>query len=128
VKDEDNHKTEPYVKSQDLLPVLLSIALIIAVAILEKQSRFVASVTAVMPLTAPLALWIAYSSSGGEQAATSRFSLGMLLGIFPTVAFLVAVWLAARAGLKLGPVILIGYGVWAVGLALLISTKQVFGL
>ncbi len=115
-------------KSQDILPVLLSIALIIAVAILEKQSRFVASVTAVMPLTAPLALWIVYSSSGGERTATSQFSLGMLLGILPTVAFLAAVWLSARAGLKLVPMILVGYGVWAVGLALLVGMKQVFGL
>jgi len=115
-------------KSQDVLPVIFSIVLIVVVAILEKQSKFIASVTAVMPLTAPLALWIAYSSSGGEQAATTQFSLGMLLGVFPTVAFLVAAWLAARAGLKLGPIILIGYGVWVVGLALLISTKQVFGL
>jgi len=115
-------------RSQDVLPVVFSIALIVAVAILEKQSRFVASITAVMPLTAPLALWIAYSSSGGEQAATTQFSLGMLLGILPTVAFLVAVWLAARAGLKLVPIILVGYGIWAVGLALVVSTKQVFGL
>ena len=40
---------------QDILPVLLSIIVIIAVAVLEKQSKFIAAITATMPLTAALA-------------------------------------------------------------------------
>jgi len=106
-------------KSQDILPVGLSIVVIILVAILEKQSKLFAAMLAVMPLAAPLALWIVYSSNAGDRAAVTQFSLGLVLGLVPTFAFLVAVWLAARAGMKLVPMILTGYSVWAIGAMLL---------
>jgi hypothetical protein len=115
-------------KTQDILPVILSILVIILVAILEKQSKLVAALVAVMPLAAPLALWIVYSSNGGDQAAVSQFSLSLLLGLLPTFAFLIAVWLAARAGVKLVPMILTGYGVWAVGAVILYFLRNMLGI
>ena len=102
-------------KSQDIVPVVLSIIVIILVAILEKQSKLFAALTATMPLATPLALWIVYSSNAGNKEVVSKFSLSLLLGLFPTLAFLITVWLAARAGMKLGPMILTGYSVWGVG-------------
>jgi hypothetical protein len=115
-------------KTQDILPVLLSILVIILVAAIEKQSKLFAALTATMPLTAPLALWIVYSSNAGDKTAVSQFSLSLLLGLFPTLAFLIAVWLAARAGLKLAPMILIGYGVWAVGATILYVLRNALGI
>jgi hypothetical protein len=90
-------------RSQDVVPVLLSIIVIILVAVLEKQSKLFAALTATMPLTAPLALWIVYSSNAGEKTAVTNFSLSLVLGLLPTLAFLVTVWFAARAGMKLAP-------------------------
>lgn len=115
-------------KWQDILPVLLSILVIIAVAILQKQSKLAAALTATMPLTVPLALWIVYSSSDGDREAMTQFSLGLVLGIIPTIGFLVAAWLASRAGFRLGPTILLGYGVWAVGAAAIITLRRSLGL
>ena len=115
-------------KSQDVVPVVASIVVIILVAVLEKQSKLVAAITATMPLTAPLALWIVYSSVGGERTAVTEFSFGLLLGIIPTVAFLAAVWLACHAGLKLGSMILVGYGVWGIVLAIIVVVRRVLGL
>lgn len=115
-------------KSQDVIPVVVSIAVIILVAVLEKYSRLISAITATMPLTAPLALWIVYSAAGGERTAVVEFSFGLLLGIIPTVAFLAAVWLASRAGLKLGPMILVGYGVWGIVLAIIAVVRRVFGV
>jgi CDP-diglyceride synthetase len=115
-------------KWQDVLPVLLSILIIIAVAILEKQSKLAAALTATMPLTAPLALWIVYTSSEGDREATSQFSLGMLLGVFPTIGFLITVWLASRAGFRLVPTILLGYGVWAIGALAIVTLRRFLGL
>ncbi len=43
-------------KSQDIIPVVASVGIIILVAIIEKQSKLVAAVTAVMPIGATLAL------------------------------------------------------------------------
>jgi hypothetical protein len=81
-----------------------------------------------MPLAAPLALWIVYSSNAGDKAAVSQFSLSLLLGLLPTIGFLITVWLAARSGMKLLPMILTGYSVWALGAAILYTLRNTLGL
>jgi hypothetical protein len=98
------------------------------VAIVEKQSKLFAALIAVMPLGAPLALWIVYSSNAGDQVTVSQFSLSLLLGLLPTLAFLVAVWLAARAEMKLVPMLLTGYGVWAAGVIILYLVRNTLGI
>jgi hypothetical protein len=115
-------------KSQDIIPVVLSIVVILAVAVLEKQSKLFAALTATMPLTAPLALWIVYSSNAGEKTAVSNFSLSLLLGLLPTLAFLVTVWFAARAGMKRAPMILTGYSVWGAGALLLYLLRNILAI
>ena len=115
-------------KSQDIVPVILSIIVIILVAVVEKQSKLFAALTATMPLAAPLALWIVHSSNGGDKVAVSQFSLSLLLGLIPTMAFLITVWLAARAGMKLVPMLLSGYSVWAVGALLLYLLRNTLGI
>ncbi len=115
-------------KSQDIIPVVASIAVIVLVALLEKQSKLIAAITAVMPITAPLALWIVYTSTGGERMAMAQFTLSLALGLIPTLAFLIAVHLAARAGLKLIPMLLVGYTVWGAGVGTLIALRGMLGL
>ena len=115
-------------KTQTILPVVVSIFVIILVAVLEKQSKLFAALAATMPLTAPLALWIVYSSNAGDKTAVSQFSLSLLLGLIPTMAFLVTVWLAARSGMKLAPMILTGYAVWAVGATILYVLRNTLGI
>lgn len=115
-------------KSQDVIPVLLSIIVIILVAVLEKQSKLFAALTATMPLTAPLALWIVYSSNAGEKTAVTNFSLSLVLGLLPTLAFLITVWVAARAGMKLLPMIVTGYSVWGAGALLLYLLRNLLGI
>jgi hypothetical protein len=111
-------------KWHEVLPVVISVVVIILVAVLEKQSKLVAAVTATMPLTMPLALWIVYSSSQGEKQAVEEFSQSLVLGIIPTMAFAVALWIGARLGLKLLPMIVFGYAVWAATLALLLGLRR----
>ena len=115
-------------KDQEVLPVLVSIVVIVLVAVVQKQSKFLAAVTATMPVNVTLALWIISASAGGERAAMEEFTGGMLLSIIPTLGFLVAAWLCSRAGLKLVPVLLIGYGVWAVGHGILVVVRKIVGL
>lgn len=115
-------------KTQDILPVLVSILVIIAVAVLEKQSKLFAAITATMPIGATLGLWIVYAANQGERVAVGQFSRGMLLGILPSVAFLISVWLAARAGLKLVPMLLAGYATWGSGVVLLVAFRRLLGL
>ena len=115
-------------KTQDILPVVLSVAVILLVAVFEKQSKLFAALTATMPLATPLALWIVYSSNAGDKTVMSQFSLSLLLGVLPTLAFLITVWLAARAGMKLGPILLTGYSVWAMGAMILYLLRNTLGI
>ncbi len=115
-------------KLQDILPVALSVLVIILVAIIEKQSKTFAAITATMPLTIPLTLWIVYSSSAGDKLVVSSFTQDLFLSLLPTVAFAISIWLAARAGVKLIPMIGIGYAVWAVGSGIMLLVRRWLGL
>ena len=115
-------------KIQDIFPVLASMVIIILVAIIERQSRFAAAITAVMPIGATLALWIVYAANNGDRHIMTDFSQGLLLGILPTIGFLIVAWLAARAGLKLFPMLMAGYGVWGIGVGLMFLVKKLMGI
>ena len=115
-------------KTQDILPVLLSIIVIILVAILEKQSKLIAALTATMPIGATLALWIVYSSNEGDIPTMQKFSLGLLLGIIPSIAFVITSWVAFRSGLKLGSTLLLGYAVWGIGVTAILVFRRTLGL
>ena len=115
-------------KIQDILPVAISVLVIILVAVVEKQSKTFAAITATMPLTIPLTLWIVYSSSGGDKMVVNSFSQNLFFSILPTVAFVIAIWLAARAGVKLVPMLGIGYTVWALGSGLMLLVRRWLGL
>jgi hypothetical protein len=115
-------------KAQDIVPVILSIVVIILVAVLEKQSKLFAALTATMPLAIPLALWIVYASNDGDKEIVSQFSLSLLLSFLPTLAFVISIWFAARAGMKLVPMILTGYSVWGAGALILYLLRNILGI
>ena len=114
-------------KTQDILPVLLSIVVIILVAVLEKQSKFAAAITATMPIGATLALWIVYSANSGDQETMKDFSTSLLIALVPSIGFLFAAWFSARAGLKLVPLLLVGYLVWGALIGLMVILRRMFG-
>ncbi len=113
---------------QEYLPVAISVVIIVLVAVLEKRSKLVAAVTATMPIKVPLALWVVYAANQGQQEIMEGFSRSLVVGILPTIAFLVAAWLSAKAGLKLIPTLLIGYLVWGVGVGLTFFYRTVLGV
>ena len=115
-------------KFNELLPVGISITVLILVALLQRQSKVVAAVTATMPVTIPLALWIVYSSTKGERKSIEQFSGGLVSGIIPTVAFVLALWLSTRSGLKLVPTILVSYLTWALTLAVMFGVRRWMGI
>jgi hypothetical protein len=114
-------------KWNEIVPVFISVTVIIFVAAIQRQSKLIAAVTATMPLTIPLALWIVYSSSNGDRVSVESFTRNMLSGIVPTAAFVLAIWIASRIGFKLVPMIAFGYSVWAVTLVTLLSLRRWLG-
>ena len=114
-------------KIQEILPVLVSIMVIVVVALVQRQSKLIAAITATMPLNIVLALWIVSSSSQGEKEALENFTRSLLMGILPTFLFILAVWLASRAGFKLAPMIALGYTVWELVLISLVALRRMVG-
>jgi hypothetical protein len=107
-------------------PVVLSILVIIAVAVVRNYSRTLAAVTATMPIAIPLSLWIIYSGSKGDRRQVQEYSDALPIGLLSTLAFTVAVWFASRAGWKLWPMIGAGYAAWAVSLGVMLLVRRFF--
>ena len=75
---------------EKLVTVLLSVLIVVLVAVIQDRSRHLAAIIATMPLTAPLAMWIVYSASRGDQRQTADFVSSMLVGIVGNVVFVLA--------------------------------------
>ncbi len=110
-----------------ILPVIVSIGVIIGVAILREYSKTLAAITATMPINVPLTMWIVYSTTENDTAGRVQFVEGLLLGIAPTVVFLIVVWLVARAGWALVPTIAAGYSGWGIALLLVFALRRILG-
>ncbi|MBK9125991.1 MAG: hypothetical protein IPM16_23080 [Chloroflexi bacterium] len=100
-------------------PVLVSIGIIIAVAILRNYSKTIAAIAAVMPINIPLALWILASGDTNSPAALADITVTMAWNLLPTVLFLIVVMLLLRADWTLLPSIVAGYVAWAISLGVL---------
>ena len=98
---------------RQILPVALSIVIILVVAVLRNYSKPLAAIFATMPINLPLSLWIIASADGTDSAAMAQYAEKLVVGLFPTVAFIIVAWLALRAGLSVLPAIVIGYVGWA---------------
>ncbi len=115
-------------KLNEILPVGLSIIVLITVALLQRQSKVAAGITATMPVTIPLALWIVYSSTRGERKTLEQFTGGLVSGIIPTAMFVVAIFVSTRLGLKLLPTILVSYLTWALTLGVVFIVRRFMGI
>ena len=114
-------------KWQANLPVFISIIVIILIAIFQRQSKFVAAIIATMPVNVALGMWIVYSASEGDSESVIEFSQGLLIAIIPTLGFLITIWLASRAQLKIILMLALGYSVWALGLAVIFAIRKFVG-
>jgi hypothetical protein len=112
---------------QRVLPVIVSVLIIIAVAILREYSKTLAAVVSTMPINIPLALWLVYSG-GTDSAGLETFARALFINIFPTIGFLLVAWLLVRAGWGLLPVLAASYGAWVVGIGMVLALRQWVGI
>lgn len=105
-----------------VLPVLVSICIIIAIAILREYSKTLAAIAATMPINLPLGLWLVYGASNREEV--EYFTRSLFLNMLPTMLFVIITWQAARAGWKLLPMIAAGYAGWGIALGLLMLIRR----
>jgi len=113
---------------QRVLPVVISIIIIIGVAILRQYSKMLAAVLVTMPLNVTMGLLIIFSGSESDPtAARLEFAQNLLVNIFPTVFFLIVVFIVVRAGWSLLPSLIAGYSVWALSFLLLLGLRRLIG-
>lgn len=112
---------------QRIIPVIVSILLIIVVAILRQYSKALAAVLVTMPLNVTLGLWIIFSGGDNDQVVHVDFARNLLVNIFPTVIFLIVVFIVVRAGWSLAPTLFAGYLAWGISLLLLLGLRQMLG-
>ena len=105
---------------QKILPVIVSIIIIITIAVLREYSKTLAAIASTMPINIPLGMWIVATGGDNSKVVMQRFTEALFINIWPTILFLAVVWLAARAGWDLVPMIAAGYVAWAIGLAFLL--------
>jgi hypothetical protein len=115
-------------RNNNLLPVLISILVIITIALVQRQSKLVAAITATMPINVALGYWIVVAATNSDRQAVTDFSRGLLLGILPTVVFLGVLWLASRAGLRPLAALGLGYLAWGLGTGLILLFRQLLGI
>ena len=111
-------------KSQEVLPVLISIVIIIAVAFLQRQSKLAAAIISTTPIRAALAIWVVYAAVEGNKTEVVKFNQSVALSLIPTFLFALTAWFAARADMKIGGILLSGYSVWAIGAGILYLLRQ----
>lgn len=108
---------------RQILPVGISIVIILIVAVLRNYSKTLAAIFATMPIGLPLSLWIIAGTDGSDSAAMAVYAEKLIVGLFPTMAFIIVAWLAMRAGWSVLPAILVGYVGWGILLGLLILVR-----
>ena len=95
-----------------VVPVVLSVTIIVLVAVAQARSRHLAAILATMPLTAPLAMWIVFSASSGDQRQTAEFVWSMVIGSVASLVFVLVCWFGLRQEWGLGLTLALSAGVW----------------
>jgi uncharacterized membrane protein (GlpM family) len=97
-----------------VVPVVLSVLVIVLVAVVQERSRHLGAIIATMPLTAPLAMWIVFSATQGDQRQSAEFTGSLILGSIASLAFVGACWLGFRQEWGFPLTVLFGAAVWLV--------------
>ena len=98
--------------SERAVTVLLSVVIVVLVAMVQERSRPLAAIIATMPLTAPLAMWIVFSASRGDQRQTADFVGSMVMGSVASLLFVLACWFSLRQAWGFLVTLVLAAGVW----------------
>jgi hypothetical protein len=107
---------------QKNLPVITSILIILLVAFLRERSRTLSAILATMPINMLLALWIVVGTPDITQEAMVQFVRSLIIGLIPSIVWLIVVFVMLRNGWTLLPAVLTGYGIWGALIAVAFVT------
>ncbi len=102
---------------QQLVKVLVSVAVILSVSWFGKKWPSLGGLVATMPLTAFLVLVWLQVETGGDRTKLVDYSRGATFGIPITMLFFLAVWLLLRRGTDFHIAVGVGFAIWLTGAA-----------
>ncbi len=117
----------PQIDWSKVVPVLISIGIIIAIAILRQYSKTIAAIAATMPINVPLGMWIVYAGDSDKQTALAEFSKATMINIIPTLVFIFLAWQLSKAGQGAIQSIVGGYVGWGVCLLIVLFLRSKLG-
>jgi hypothetical protein len=100
---------------------------VIQIAVLRERSKALAAITATMPINVALGLYLITVADGTDQETVVSFVRSMVIGVIGTLIWLLAVWLAARAGWTLGRLLLVGYLAWGIAIGAIFALQSLVG-
>lgn len=108
-----------------ITPVIVSITIIIAIAIIRQYSRTFAAIAATMPINVPLGMWIVAAGADNPKTELVEFNNALVINIIPTLVFLVVAWQLSKNGFSVVQTIVFGYVAWAASLGLVFLARAV---
>ena len=106
-----------------MLPVFISIAIIISVALLRERSRTLAAVLVTLPINIPLSMWIVARGNDGDAKIIYDFTRSTVIGMGITLVWILVVFFALRAGWTLAVALTTAYGAWIMLIAVLFALR-----
>lgn len=96
-----------------LSPALwVSLLVIVAAAVIQQRSTYLAGIISVMPFKVVAVMWIVWENTR-DPLRLADATLGMVSGVVGTAVFLVVCWALLRAGWSFPFTLGTGFIVWA---------------
>jgi len=98
--------------TQRVYQLLAAFAVITIIAFVSERSHVLASIVTVIPIRMTFAIWVIFTSSGGNAAIGADYARMTLFGLIPLALFMLTCWLGFRQGWLLKRVMVVSYAVW----------------
>lgn len=98
-----------------LLKLLIANLIIVSCVIMGKRHPALSGLIATMPLTSLVVLLWLWSDSGGDSMLLTRYTVGALWGIIPTILFFAVLYPCFVRGMSFPVALTVGFSAWLAG-------------
>ncbi|MEA5114594.1 MAG: DUF3147 family protein [Geobacteraceae bacterium] len=100
---------------QFFLKLLIANVIIVSCALTGRKYPSLSGLVATMPLTSLIVLFWLWNDSGGDSFLLTRYTVGVLWGIIPTILFFAVLYPCFARNISFPVALIIGSCVWLAG-------------
>lgn len=112
-------------KRSNVIPVVSSILIILAIAFLRERSKTLAAILATMPINIPLGLWVLFGTGEADPSVVALFLRALLPGLLASLVWVGVVFALVQTGMSLWLSIPLGYVAWGVLVAAFVRLEWI---